>query len=424
MKIHRDVSNDREQLLQQYLDTRKHSLMLCAPLHREDYVIQTMDDVSPPKWHLAHTSWFFETFLLAVFDSRYQVFHPLYDELFNSYYVTHSQPYPRPLRGLLSRPTVEQVMEYRQAVDSAMQKLILNVTNDDWTSLSYRLELGINHEQQHQELLLTDIKHILAANPLKPAYRESGVSMHAVQSVPDISWHRFTGGVVTIGHTGQEFAYDNEGPSHRVYLEDFQLASRMVSNADYLAFIEDGGYQRAEFWLSEGWAKCQREQWQAPLYWERRQTDWWRFTLHGMQALDLDKPVYHVSQYEANAFACWAGRRLPTEFEWEFAARQASLAGNFREQNQLDTSAASSTGLTQLYGDAWEWTASSYSAYPGYQPARGSLGEYNGKFMSGQVVLRGGSFATPVSHMRSTYRNFFYPGDRWQFSGLRLAADL
>lgn len=411
----------RDEVLRHYQAVRAASEAICAPLAVEDHVIQTMPDVSPPKWHLAHTSWFFETFLLQVYDRAYRPFHPQFDYLFNSYYVTHGTPYPRPQRGLLSRPTVSEIRAYRKHVDAAMEALLSRAGDDVWPEMRDRVILGLNHEQQHQELLLTDIKHILAHNPLRPAYDQLPEPVSA--GVPPMSFEEFEGGVHGVGFDDAGFAYDNEGPRHRVCLEDFAIASRPVTNAEYLAFIEEGGYARPEFWFSEGWAKVQEKQWNAPLYWEKRDGQWWHYTLGGLRPVDLSAPVCHVSQFEADAYARWAGKRLPSEFEWEVVARCHNPEGHFADSGVLQPRAASGPGLQQLYGDVWEWTASPYSAYPGYRPAKGAIGEYNGKFMSMQVVLRGGSCATPPGHIRPTYRNFFYPADRWQFSGIRLAED-
>jgi ergothioneine biosynthesis protein EgtB len=415
----------REQLLDRYLDVRRESLAICAPLEIEDHCIQTMVDVSPPKWHLAHTSWFFETFLLARFAKSYTPFHPGYDHLFNSYYLTHGRPFPRAQRGLLSRPSLRDILYYREVVDDVMQALLLALDEQHYREFEFLLRLGLNHEQQHQELLYTDIKHILSHNPLKPAYLEAKparVKTSAVQ--PPLAMQSFSGGLIEVGHDGEGFAYDNEGPRHKVWLENFALAKRLLSNGEYLEFINDDGYQRPEFWLSEGWAMKQQQNWSVPLYWEQRDEQWWQFSLYGMQPLDLAAPVSHVSLFEADACARWAGKRLATEFEWEHVARQYPVSGNLRERSVLQTQAAASSEMCQLYGDLWEWTASAYSAYPGYQPAAGSIGEYNGKFMSSQMVLRGGSFVTPQDHIRASYRNFFYPADRWQFSGIRFAEDV
>lgn len=427
----------RQHIAQRYLETRERSLQICAPLETEDYVIQTMPDVSPPKWHLAHTSWFFETFLLSVFDTSYHCYHPQYDTLFNSYYVTHSDPYPRPARGLLSRPTVDEVMTYRAHIDRAMMKLIQGSTQQQWSKLSPLITLGINHEQQHQELLLTDIKHILSLNPLQPAYRKMPAHSDAIaQQVAaaelpsaEPTWLTIKGGVRDVGYTHEQtgFAFDNESPAHKVYFDDFKLASRCVNNREYLEFIEDDGYRRPELWLSDGWSVVQDQHWQAPLYWQQQDQAWTCFTFEGVQPVDLDAPVCHVSYFEADAYASWKQKRLPKEHEWELAARQMAVNGNFYEQQQYRPLAPSPThdqSIQQLFGDIWEWTASPYTAYPGYRPAAGSIGEYNGKFMSGQMVLRGGSFASAQDHLRATYRNFFYAKDRWQFSGIRLADDV
>jgi len=419
----RALQSPREQLLDSYQHVRHESLHICAPLETEDYVIQTMPDVSPPKWHLAHTTWFFETFLLARFDSNYKAFHPAYDYLFNSYYLTHGQPFPRPQRGLLSRPTVREILHYREAVDAAMQALLFSLDEKRYAEFEFFLHLGLNHEQQHQELLYTDIKHILAHNPLMPAYLQTTPKTLNNTSAPALAMQAFSGGLVEVGHAGDGFAYDNEGPRHKVWLQDFALANRLLSNAEYLEFINDDGYQRPEFWLSEGWAVRQAQHWVAPLYWEQHDSEWWQFGFNGMQLLDPAAPVLHVSLFEADACARWAGKRLASEFEWEHVASQYPVSGNLRERAALQTLPAESGEISQLYGDAWEWTASAYSAYPGYRPAAGTIGEYNGKFMSSQVVLRGGSFATPRDHIRASYRNFFYPADRWQFSGIRFAED-
>jgi ergothioneine biosynthesis protein EgtB len=314
-------------------------------------------------------------------------------------------------------------MDYRSHVDAAMQRLVSNAGASLWRRIAERLVLGLNHEQQHQELLYTDIKHILGHNPLKPAYRSMPAALkEAKLNNGSNGWHAYNQGVYEIGHHGSGFAYDNEGPRHRVYIDAFRLADRPVSNAEFIAFIEDNGYRRPELWLSEGWAHVNRDGWSAPLYWELRGSTWWQFTLFGMRAVEPDAPVCHVSYYEADAYARWAGKRLPTEFEWEIAARALPVAGNLRDRGRLQA-VASWNPSRQMFGDVWEWTSSPYSAYPGYKPADGAIGEYNGKFMSSQMVLRGGSFATPENHIRSTYRNFFYPADRWQFSGLRLAED-
>jgi len=406
---------------ERYAQIRHESERLCEPLETEDYVIQTMPDVSPPKWHLAHTSWFFETFILCRFVPRYASFDPAYDHLFNSYYLTHGQPHPRPQRGLLSRPTVQQILHYRAAVDEQMLRLIGEAPEAQWPLLDDLVELGLNHEQQHQELLLTDIKHILGHNPLRPIYRPQ--PDRRTQQASPLRWVGYGEAIREIGHQGDDFAFDNEGPRHRVFVQAFSLASRLTTNAEYLEFVDDGGYRNPALWLSDGWAMLQSAGWEAPLYWERRGDCWWHYTLAGLRPVDPTAPVVHVSFYEADAFARWAGKRLPTEAEWEVAANGISIDGNLREQGHLHPVAAKH-GVPeplQVYGDVWEWTASAYTPYPGYRPPSGAIGEYNGKFMSGQMVLRGGSCVTPRDHLRPTYRNFFYPKDRWQFSGVRLA---
>jgi ergothioneine biosynthesis protein EgtB len=417
------VPATREALLLKYEQVRKNSESICGPLETEDYCIQTMPDVSPAKWHLAHTSWFFETFLLLPLLKNYQSFHPAYDHLFNSYYVTHGQPFSRPARGLLSRPTVAEIYQYRTVVDEAMHELITVVAEQNWQQAEPLILLGLNHEQQHQELMLTDIKHVFALNPMRPRYRDLVVPPQ--QSPTELSWLPVDQGIYHIGHSGTGFGYDNELPGHRVLLQPFALASRPVTNNEYIAFIDDGGYQNPSLWLSDGWASVQTNGWHAPLYWEKRDGEWWHMTLGGMRPVDLDAPVCHVSQYEAAAFASWAGKRLPTEFEWEVSVTDLPIEGNLRNSDYLQPAACNTdTPLQQYYGDVWEWTSSAYAPYPGYRIPEGTVGEYNGKFMSSQAVLRGGSCVTPADHIRSSYRNFFYPKDRWQFSGFRLAQDL
>ncbi|HEY8554350.1 MAG TPA: ergothioneine biosynthesis protein EgtB [Burkholderiales bacterium] len=405
-----------------YREVRSATESLCRPLAVEDYCIQSMPDVSPPKWHLAHTSWFFETFLLKPYVPGYREFHPQYEYLFNSYYQAVGTPYPRPQRGLLSRPTVQEIYRYRAHVDAAMERLFADPPPPHAEAIAARTVLGLHHEQQHQELLLTDIKHIFAINPLKPPYAECPEAPRA-RPAP-LGWHAHPGGVVEIGHAGEGFAFDNEAPRHRVYLRPFALASRLVTNGEYLEFMEAGGYERPELWLADGWNEARAQQWRAPLYWERRDGRWWTYTLGGMRPVREDEPVCHVSYYEADAYARWVGKRLPSEAEWEVVAADLPVTGNFSDRGLLHpTPAAAGAMPAQMYGDVWEWTASDYAPYPGYRPASGALGEYNGKFMCNQRVLRGGSCASPGSHLRPTYRNFFYAGTRWQFSGIRLAAD-
>lgn len=406
-------------LCDRYAQVRQQSERICQPLMIEDYVIQTMPDVSPPKWHLAHTTWFFETFLLTPYLQGYELFHSQYGYLFNSYYEAVGQRHPRPQRGLLSRPTVEEVYRYRAYVDQAMQQLIADQTGN--REIEDLLILGLHHEQQHQELLFTDLKHILAYNPLRPAYKT--VENLAVPHQPSPEkWLDYPGGLYAIGFDGTEFAFDNESPRHQTYLQDYYLAAQLVTNGEYLEFIKAGGYHKPEYWLSEGWAKIQTEDWQAPLYWEEIDGEWWVFTLMGMQPVNEQEPVCHVSFFEADAFARWAGKRLPTEAEWEVAAAQIPIQGNLLDTGNFHPVAAmGATRPDQLYGDVWEWTQSAYLPYPGFQPAAGAIGEYNGKFMCNQMVLRGGSCVTSADHMRATYRNFFPASTRWQFSGIRLA---
>ena len=405
-----------------YTRVRQQSENLCGPLEIEDYGVQTMAQTSPPKWHLAHTSWFFETLLLKPLLTGYREFQPVFAHLFNSYYDTLGSYYPRPERGHLSRPTVVEVYHYRDYVDEHMLHLLSAGESEQQSEIITRIVLGLNHEQQHQELLLTDIKHNFANNPLHPIYRETR-STPSPQAKP-MQWLEYEGGITEIGHAGTGFAYDNEMPRHKAYLNDFSLASRPVTNAEYIEFIESGAYLEPELWLSDAWMLVCEKKWQAPLYWQRIDGDWWHMTLGGLQRVDNHAPVCHISFYEATAFARWAGKRLPSEHEWEMAAADIPITGNFCETGQLQPAAAAGeTALLQMYGDVWEWTQSAYSAYPGYRQARGALGEYNGKFMSGQMVLRGGSCVTASDHIRASYRNFFHPGERWQFSGLRLAED-
>ena len=405
-------------LLAAYSEVRELTAELCRPLAVEDYVIQSAPECSPAKWHLAHTTWFFENFLLAPLLPGYRAFHPQYSYLFNSYYETVGTFFPRPMRGLLSRPTVDDVFGYRAHVDGHMHNLIAGLDPQRDAASVSRVTLGLHHEQQHQELLLTDLKNLLALNPLRPVYRQAEDQPPAPAN--KLTWLEFPAGIYSAGSDGKGFSFDNETPRHRVFLERFALATRPVSNGEYMEFIEAGGYANPALWLSDGWRKVNEAGWQAPQYWERTDGQWWHMTLSGFQRVDPQAPVCHVSYFEADAFARWAGKRLPTEFEWETAAASLPAAGNLLDSGRLHPSAAGNTSH-QLFGDVWEWTSSAYSPYPGYQPLAGSLGEYNGKFMVSQLVLRGGSCVTPRSHIRATYRNFFYPGDRWQFMGLRLA---
>lgn len=403
-------------LLERYQQVRRFSEQLCAPLHTDDYQIQSILETSPPKWHLAHVSWFFETFLLKPKQAAYQPYHPQFDVLFNSYYETVGEFHPRPKRGLLARPTVEEVYAYRHAVDEAMFGLIEQYQDDP--DIAAFIELGLNHEQQHQELLLMDIKHNFFTNPLKPAYRDDLQIKQG--STPVLSWFEQAEGVYECGHErGQGFAYDNESPRHKRYLHHVQLADRLVTNAEYLAFMQDGGYQKPALWLADGWYHIHHKQTQQPLYWQQIDGDWYEFTLGGLRLLNMDQPVCHINYYEADAYARWFGARLPTEFELEVVQAQQTLAGNFVDQGYLHPQVASQG--QQWLGDLWTWTSTAYHPYPGFKPLEGSAGEYNGKFMCKQMVLRGGACVTSHKHMRMTYRNFFYPHDRWQFSGIRLA---
>lgn len=411
-------------LADQYYAVRRASESLCAGLAPEDCVVQSMPDVSPTKWHLAHTSWFFETFVLQNFLRDYQPHHPAYAFLFNSYYVHAGERHCRAQRGYISRPTLTEVMQYRVHVDAAMARLLEQPAAREFPALQAVVELGINHEQQHQELILTDIKHVFSVNPLRPALQPI-VGVPKTASESPLRWLSFPETVDWIGWAGDGFAYDNEGPRHKQVIHAFALASRLVTNREYLEFMADRGYQRPELWLSDGWAAASTKQWTEPFYWERHADEWMAYTLSGMRPIDPAEPICHLSFYEADAFARWAGARLPTEAEWEIAARTVPIHGNFAESKRFHpTVAADGNALQQMFGDVWEWTRSPYSPYPGYAPMAGALGEYNGKFMCNQFVLRGGSCATPQNHIRATYRNFFPPEATWQFSGLRMARDV
>jgi ergothioneine biosynthesis protein EgtB len=403
-----------------YRDVRAETAHLSSFLSAEDHGVQSMPDASPTKWHLAHTSWFFETVVLLSHGGDYRPFDEDYFVLFNSYYESLGPRHPRPQRGVLTRPSLEDVRAYREHVDDAMERLL---SSDRVTeTVAHLVTLGLHHEQQHQELILTDIKHAFSLNPTLPAFASTDST--ARERAGPLTWRREEGGVVQIGHAGARFAFDNESPRHDVLLRPYRLASRPVTCGEFLAFMKDGGYETPTLWLSDGWATAQREGWQAPLYWAQRDGGWHIFTLGGLRALNLDEPVAHVSFFEASAYAQWAGKRLPTEFEWEHAARNSPLRGNFLDTKVLHPRAVQPCdGYTQLFGDVWEWTRSSYDPYPGFRPFDGALAEYNGKFMVGQLVLRGGSCATPRDHIRATYRNFFPPAARWQFSGIRLAED-
>jgi ergothioneine biosynthesis protein EgtB len=414
-------SNTEQSTLGQFSRVRAASLMLAAPLSDADATVQSMPDASPAKWHLAHTSWFFETMVLQPHLPGYALFDERFNFLFNSYYESVGPRQPRPLRGLLTRPSLAEVLAYRKHVDSAMAKLLKHKSSE---AVLKPIELGCHHEQQHQELLLTDILHLFAQNPLRPAYKDSEPLPVELRRTGRPNYQNFPGGLFHIGHEGQGFAFDSEGPRHAVQVEPYRLADRLVTNGEWIEFIADGGYRNPLLWLSDGWARVRDEAWSAPLYWEARDGEFWTMTLRGAQPVDPDAPVAHVSYFEADAFATWSKRRLPTEAEWEIAAQDLPVSGNFANSERLRPKPApAASGLRQMFGDVWEWTRSAFMPYPRFRPMDGALGEYNGKFMSGQYVLRGGSCVTPEDHMRATYRNFFAPHTRWQFAGLRLAED-
>jgi ergothioneine biosynthesis protein EgtB len=410
-----------QDLAERYRQVRDLTGSLASPLSEADMTVQSMDDASPAKWHLAHTTWFFEEFLLLPDQPGYRPFSADYRYLFNSYYENVGPRHPRPRRGLLTRPPLADIRAYRRAVDEAMARLLERDLSPAAAALA---ELGLHHEQQHQELLLTDILHLFAQNPLRPAYCPAPPEDSPTGAAGTPAWREFDGGTVEIGHGGAGFAFDCEGPRHGVLLRPYALASRPVTNREWLEFMADGGYRRATLWLSDGWARVQAEGWGSPLHWEERDGEWRQMGLRGLTPVEPEAPVCHVSYFEADAYARWAGKRLPTEAEWENAAAGLPVAGNFLGTGRLQpVPAAGRDGLGQMYGDVWEWTASAFLPYPGFRPAPGAVGEYNGKFMCGQFVLRGGSCASSDGHLRPTYRNFFYPHQRWQFSGLRLADD-
>ena len=416
-----------ESLQRRFTITRNQSEHYCAPLQLEDYGLQAMPETSPPKWHLAHTTWFFETFILKPFQKHYRPWHPQFEQLFNSYYNSVGEQFPRHQRGLLSRPGIDEIMAYRHAIDEQILVLLDNRQHGDREAILARIELGINHEQQHQELFFTDLKYSLFQNPLHPSYTVRHFERKPTTERHALTWTHFDGGLTSIGHGGHSFSFDNETPVHSVFVESFSLANRLVTNNEYLAFIQDNGYQRPELWLADGWSLVQTHGWRKPLYWKRQTAnDWSEYTLYGMQSLDPAQPVSHVCAYEADAFARWRGARLPTEFEWESVARNIGCEGHFVETQELHPQPATSPivqqeGPQQLFGTLWEWTSSAYGPYPKFTPPPGALGEYNGKFMCNQLVLRGGSCVSSRDHLRASYRNFFYPQDRWQFSGIRLA---
>ena len=397
-----------------------HSAVEAAPLTAEDQMVQSMPDASPAKWHLAHTTWFFETFLLSQYLPGYQPYDPEFRTVFNSYYKGIGKHPVRGTRGGFSRPTLDRVLAYRAHVNQAMERLIGSGPQE----INALIVIGLNHEQQHQELILTDIKHAFWSQPLRPNYTEQ-LCDAGNPAAGALTWSSFPGGEVEIGHSGTGFSFDNELPRHPMLLQPYRLANRLITNREYLEFMDDGGYRRPELWLSDGWDTVNLQGWEAPFYWEREGDEWQTFTMSGMRAVDPEEPVCHVSYFEADAFARWVGARLPLEGEWEHAAEACAIEGNFAESGLFHPCRAQEahSGLQQMFGDVWEWTSSPYVGYPGFRPAEGSVGEYNGKFMCNQFVLRGGSCATPQSHIRATYRNFFPPHARWQFMGIRLAAD-
>lgn len=422
----------RRELATYFSRIRRATEDICQPLAIEDYVVQPILDVSPPKWHLGHTSWFYEALFLEPMRPDYRPFHPRYSYLFNSYYDSFGSRVERQRRGTLSRPTVEEVFAYRRHVDEQMLQLIEQVPEAQWEAFSNQLVLALNHEQQHQELLVTDLKFILGSNPLQPAYAPDRPLPAGWErrDVGEARWIEFPETVAEIGYRGSGFCYDNELPVHRELVGPFRLQNRLVTNGEFVAFIEDGGYRDFRFWLSDGWELVQRESWTAPLYWKNLDGEWYEYTLYGLKKLNPAAPVVHVTFYEAAAYAEWAGKRLPTEAEWELAARsvgQEAANGHFWEDgilHPLPVKGAEEGALLQMLGDAWEWTQSAYLPYPGYRRLPGPLGEYNGKFMVNQKVLRGGSLATPRDHIRISYRNFFQPEKNWQFTGFRLAESL
>jgi ergothioneine biosynthesis protein EgtB len=418
-------SSGEKGIATRYRMVRSFTEDLAEPLSPEDHVVQTETDVSPTKWHLAHTSWFFETFVLKEYLPGYRLFNDAWPFLFNSYYIQAGERHSRSNRGDLSRPTVDEIMTFRAYVDEYMDQLLSSGMADD-PRVREVIEIGLNHEQQHQELILTDIKKVLSVNPLRPSYRQGELR----DGIPDRhsdDWFELEEGIRRIGIEEDGFFYDNEGPRHRVFIGPVRIGRRLVTNEEYMTFMADGGYERSDLWLSEGWTMVNDQNWKAPLYWELLDGGWHQFTLTGMRPISPDEPVCHVSYFEADAYARWAGGRLPTEAEWEVASNNCRIEGHFAESGRYHPrvfEGPADEPIVQMFGDVWEWTQSHYSPYPGYKPAPGALGEYNGKFMCNQFVLRGGSCATSLSHIRRTYRNFFPSYARWQFSGIRMAQDM
>ncbi|WP_232725460.1 ergothioneine biosynthesis protein EgtB [Bacillus sp. FJAT-44742] len=416
------MTSEVSTLIDKYTKTRKETMNLVRPLEIEDFVIQSHEDVSPPKWHLAHTTWFFEQMILTAYKREYKVFSKNYHRLFNSYYESLGTPFPKPQRGLLSRPTVQEIVKYRNYVDRAIIEMLTTeeILPDKIKEL---MIIGINHEQQHQELLVTDIKYNYSIHPLEYPYLQEETQKRPASILPPIKWHSFEEGISEIGTNNKDFSFDNERPVHKHWQHAFSIASRPVSNKEFMEFIEDRGYERPELWLAEGWDLVRTNDWKAPLYWRKEEGLWRTYTVRGVESVNPSEPVAHISYFEADAYARWAGYRLPTEQEWEWAFRNNDYEGNFLESGLLHPSSFGEKESGKEFGDVWEWTRSPYTQYPKSSPLEGALGEYNAKFMSNKMVLRGGSCATPASHIRLTYRNFFPPEKRWQFSGFRLAKD-
>ena len=415
----------REPLARRLFAARRHSLDLAAPLSPEDQVVQANDDASPTKWHLAHVTWFFETFLLKPYLPGYALFDQRFPFCFNSYYEAEGARQPRQMRGLLTRPSHDEVIAYRAHVDAGLERLVASGALAE-PEVAALIEIGIHHEQQHQELLLTDCLSLFASQPLRPAYAAADTTLTPMGTTADLTFTGYDGGIHEIGHAGDGFSFDNEGPRHRALLQPFALADRLVTNGEWIRFIEAGGYRDASIWLADGWGTVKTHGWDAPLYWERRDGAWMQMGLYGLLPLEHAAPVAHVSFYEADAYVRWAGHRLPTEFEWEYAAlagREAGVPPSRHDARNTFAPLPSNGNDRQMFGEVWQWTQSAYLPYPGYRAAPGAIGEYNGKFMCGQHVLRGSSCATSPGHERVSYRNFFYPHQRWQFTGLRLASD-